>query len=161
MGTYLKIADAVNGKQGEIYFTIDGQRIHVPGVQKIEAHDTIKERTLNTIGTVKTQTGVAGVEGSGTMTVQYYAIKILGEMVDHYRRTGKYKPFEILIINEDPNTSIGRRSIAYLDVVLTGDVPSSVLDASSEDGLTIDISFKYGDKVVNDNFGAPTAIGRD
>ena len=52
----------VDGKLGSVYFTIDGRRYEVPGIQKIEAHDSVKERSMRTVGTVKTQTAVAGVE---------------------------------------------------------------------------------------------------
>ncbi|MEG1477984.1 MAG: phage tail tube protein, partial [Clostridiales bacterium] len=85
MSVFLKIQDAVDGKLGSVYFTIEGRRYEIPGIQKIEAHDSVKERSMKTVGTVKTQTAVAGVEGSGSMTIHYYAVATFGRMIDHYR----------------------------------------------------------------------------
>ena len=161
MSIYLKIADAVNGKLGSVYFTVDGRRFEVPGIQKIEAHDTMKERSMTTVGTVKTQTAPAGVEGEGSMTIHYYAVSTFGAMIENYRRTGRFTPFDILIINEDRGTNLGRRTTSFSDCVLTGQVPLAVLDAETERALTIELHFKYGEYRVIEDFNAPTAIGRE
>ena len=50
MSIFLKIQDTVDGKLGSVYLTIDGRRYEVPGIQKIEAHDVVKERTLKHCG---------------------------------------------------------------------------------------------------------------
>ncbi|MGI6361015.1 MAG: phage tail tube protein [Bacillota bacterium] len=161
MSLYLKIQDAVDGKCGSVYLTISGRRFEVPGVQKIEAHDTIKERTMSTVGTVKTQTAMAGVDGAGTMSINYYAVAIFGEIMEKYRRTGQYEPFDLLIINEDPATSLGRRSVAFTGCVLTGNLPLASLDATTADSLTMEVSFKYEDYTVMEDFGLPQYTGRE
>jgi hypothetical protein len=161
MSLYLKIQDTVNGKCGSVYFTIDGRRFEVPGIQKIEAHESIKERTMTTVGTVKTQSALSGVEGSGSMTINYWAVSIFGKMIDKYRKTGVYDTFDILVINEDPANSIGRRSVSFSGCVLSGDIPLAVLDATSDDSLTVDISFKYDDYAAIDDFSEPVNVGRE
>lgn len=161
MSIFLKIQDTVDGKLGSVYFTIDGRRYEVPGVQKIEAHDTVKERSMRTIGTVKTQTAVAGVEGSGSLTIQYYAIATFGKIIDEYRRTGVFKPFDMLIVNYDKGTGIGRRSASFTNCTLCGDVPLASLDSTIDDALTIDVRFKYDEFSIIEDFTEPTAIGRD
>ncbi len=161
MSVYLKIEDSVNGKQGEAYITLNGIMRELVGLVKIEAHDTIKERTMNNVGTVKTQSAPSGVEGSGTLTINYWAIKIFAEMVKTYRQTGKMPRFDLTIINDDPGTSIGRRSAGFNGCILTGDVPLASLEASSDDPLTIDISFKYNEYVPGDDFSDPANIGRE
>ncbi len=161
MSIYLKIQDAVNGRKGQVYFTIDGRRYEVPGIQKIEAHDTIKERSMNTVGTVKTQTALAGVEGSGTMTVNYYAVSTFGKMMESYRKNGQYTSFDILIVNEDKSTSLGRRSSLFSQCVLSGDVPLALLDATADDSLTIDIHFKYLEYENLEDFTSPANVGSE
>jgi len=157
---YLKIDDAVNGKQGSAYITIDGVMYDLPGLQKIEAHDTLKERTMNTVGTVRSQSAPAGVEGSGTLTIQYWAIKIFAGMVNTYRKTGKMPRFDLLVENDDPGTSLGRRSSGFNGCILTGDIPLAALDGNADDGLTIDISFKFDEYVPGDEFANPANVGR-
>jgi hypothetical protein len=161
MSIFLKIQDTINGKKGSVYFTIDGRRFEVPGIQKIEAHDTIKERTLNTIGTVKTQSAISGVEGSGSMTINYYAVSTFGKMIEKFRSTGVYETFNILVINEDPSTSLGRRSCSFTGCTLSGDIPLALLDATTDDGLTIDVSFKYEDYATMGDFSEPVNIGQE
>ncbi|HIZ76054.1 MAG TPA: phage tail tube protein [Firmicutes bacterium] len=161
MSIFLKIQDTVDGKLGSVYLTIDGRRYEVPGIQKIEAHDVVKERTLKTVGTVRTQTAVAGVEGSGTMTIQYYAISIFGKIIEKYRREGNFTPFDLLIVNYDKGTGLGRRSASFSNCTLCGDVPLAALDSTIDDALTIDLKFKYDDFYILEDFAEPTAIGRE
>ncbi|MDO4541309.1 MAG: phage tail tube protein [Bacillota bacterium] len=161
MSIFLKIQDTVDGKLGSVYFTIDGRRYEAPGIQKIEAHDTIKERTMRTVGTVKTQTAVAGVEGSGTMTIHYYAVASFGRIIDEYRRTGVFKPFDMLIINHDKGTALGRRSVSFTNCTLCGDVPLAALDSTIDQALTIELKFKYDEFSIIEDFSEPTAIGRE
>lgn len=161
MSLFLKIQDTVNGRKGSVYFTIGERKIEVAGIQKIEAHDSIKERTFNTVGTVKTQSAPSGVEGSGSMTINYWAVEIFSKMIEEYRKTGKYEVFDILVINDDPATSIGRRSVSFTSCTISGDIPLAALDATSDDALTIDVGFKYQDVEVLEDFIEPTNVGRE
>lgn len=161
MALFMKIDDGVDGKQGSVYITVDNKVKELPGVQKIEAKDSIAERTMKTVGTVKTQSAAAGVEGSGSLTIHYWAIMIFSEMVATYRKTGVMPTFDLLIINNDPATSLGRRSTAFTDCCLSGDVPQALLDATTDDHLTIDIEFKYSDCSIQDEFSEPAAVGRE
>jgi len=157
---YLKIEDSVNGKQGNAYITIDGQMQDLPGLQKIEGHYTLKERTLNTVGTIKTQSAPAGLEGSGTMTIAYWAIKIFADIVRKYDQTGIMTRFDLLVENDDPGTSLGRRAASFNDCILTGDVPLAALDGTSDDGMTIDINYKFNEYIPGDEFSDPANVGR-
>lgn len=161
MSVFLKIQDAVDGKLGSVYFTIDGRRYEVPGIQKIEAHDSVKERTMKTVGTVKTQTAVAGVEGSASITMHYYAVTTFGKMIEEYRRTGRFKSFDMLIINEDKETGLGRRSASFTNCTLSGDVPLAALDSTIDDALTITLNFKYDDFQIIEDFSENPAVGRE
>ena len=116
---------------------------------------------MNTVGTVRTQTAVAGVEGVGTMTIHYYAVAMFGKIIENYRRTGTMVPFDLLIVNYDKGTGLGRRSSSFSNCTLCGDVPLAVLDSTIDDALTIDLKFKYDDYRVLENFTEPKAIGRE
>ncbi|MEG1478313.1 MAG: phage tail tube protein, partial [Clostridiales bacterium] len=80
---------------------------------------------------------------------------------DHYRKTGEFKPFDMLIINYDKGTGLGRRSASFTNCTLYGDVPLATLDSSIDDALTIDVKFKYDEFQIIEDFSAPTAIGRE
>ncbi|MEE0775880.1 MAG: phage tail tube protein [Bacillota bacterium] len=161
MSIYLKIADGVDGKQGEAWITVDGVTKELVGLQKIEALDTVNERTMKTVGTVKTQTAMGSVDGSGTMTLHYCALPTFARMIEKYRKTGKITRFDLIIINDDPGTSLGRRSASFTDCVLSGDVPLAVLDATTDEHLTVDLNFKYSDYTQESDFNEPKNIGRE
>ena len=161
MSLYLKIQDSVNGKCGSVYMTLAGRRFEVPGIQSIEAHDSIKERTMNTVGTVKTQSTLSGVEGAGSINMHYFGVRYFADIVSKYRKTGKYEPFDLLVINDDPATSLGRRSVSFLGCTLSGDIPFAALDATNDDSLLIDVSFKYVDVEIQEEFSEPTNVGRE
>ena len=159
--SFIKIDDVVDGKSGEAWMTQNGVVKELVGLQKVEFHDTINERKLKTVGTVRTQTAPSGVDGAGTMTVQYGHIKTFASMVMEYRRSGKMPIFDLLIINNDPGTSMGRRSVSFEDCRLTGDVPMAALDADSDDGLTCELNFSYSNADIQEEFADISAIGRE
>lgn len=161
MSLYLKINDGVDGKQGEAWITTNGITRELVGLQKLEAHDTVNERSMKTVGTVKTQTATAGVDGAGTMSVHYCAIKTFAKMTETYRKTGVMPRFDLVIINNDPATSLGRRSVSFTDCILTGDVPIAALDATTDDHLIIELNFKYSDCSIESEFSDPKNIGRE
>lgn len=158
---FLKIEDAVNGRLGSVYFMIDNTCLEVAGIQKIEAHDTIKERTMNTVGTVRTQTALSGVEGEGSLTIHYYAVSVFSNMMKKYRNQGRFAPFRIVVVNEDNGTGLGRRIISFNGCTLAGDVPLAALNATINDALTFDIRFKYEDYNVLEDFSGQPATGRE
>ena len=158
---FLKADELVNGKKGAVYFTIDNRRSEMAGIQSIEAHRTVNTSTFATVGTTRNQTRALGVDGTGSMTVNYWMVKIFSAMVDQYEKTGLMPKWDIMIVNEEVGATIGTQTVQLFGCHLTGDVPLAALDASNDEGLTIDVSFAFDRSENLQNFNDPQRVGRE
>lgn len=158
---YLQAQDTVNGRIGVTWINIDGVLTELVGVEKFEAIDTLESSEFKTVGTTKTQTKVKGVSGKITIEIQYHGVKMFSGMVQTFRKTGRLPVFSMINENNDPNTSLGTRTVAYTGCVLDGDILSSRLDSASEDGMTISVGAKYTDSEVLQDYAEPFHVGRE
>ncbi|OQB15712.1 MAG: hypothetical protein BWY15_00425 [Firmicutes bacterium ADurb.Bin193] len=161
MNSYLKAEDTVNGRIGCVWLNLRGVLSELVGLVKFEAKDNVETSDFKTVGTTKTQTKVKGVSGKGTIEMQYHGVSIFSGIVQKFRQTGVLDTFSLTVENNDPNTSLGVRTVTYTGCTLDGDIPSALLDSSAEDGMTISIGFKYTDCTVLKDFSEPANIGRD
>jgi len=161
MSVYLLMRDAVNGKCGSVFLTVDGKRHELAGVQKLSAHDKVSKSTFTTVGTVTEQTKITGVSGTGTLSIHYYANCIFGKLIQAFRKTGVWKEFQLMVVNEDAGTSVGKQSVVFEGCILTGDIPISKLDAHGNDPLLMDFTFSYQNWYALDEFNLPSAVGRE
>lgn len=158
---FLKVDETVNGKKGSVYFTIGGRREEVPGVQKIEATRRVSSQTFATIGTTRKQSQLTGLEGSGSMTLNYWLVKRINAMLDEYERTGNFPEWSIMVVNEDVGKTLGTQTVQLFNCKLSGDVPLAKLDATTDDALTIDVSFTFDSSEGLDQFNDPQGVGRE
>lgn len=155
---FLDIKDTINGKEGSIFFTINGEVAEQTGIQKISTKKTIKDRKFNTIGTLREQAKITGTTNTGTMTVNYYMISTFSKMLEEFEETGVMPSFDIMVTNQDPGTTVGKRTVKYFNCVLNGDIEMSKLDGTSDESVETDINFSYEyDKVMND-YNKPKTI---
>lgn len=162
MGDFLKAQEFTNGKDGEIQFIIDNSDIvQVLGASKFKASTTPKVSERGQIGTRNKQSKMTTFENKIALTADYYLIGIIRGWLLSQKRTGKWPKIDLMSVNYDKGTSLGRMSTLYKDLVLTDEVPLQILDESVEDGLTIDINFVYSDWDSLDEFGRPVEIGKE
>lgn len=160
MGKYLLIDDSVDGRQGEAYIDVFGEVSPLLGITSLEITDSLKERTLKQVGTIRTQSKPSGMEGSGKMTLQYHNVSTFSKIIENFKKTGKYEKFNLTVINDDKGTSIGKRTIGVYGCSLTGDIPIGKLDAN-EESATIDVSFKFDSWNTIGDFSKPQNIGQE
>lgn len=112
---YMKAKDAISGKEGSLYATIDGNVIQVAECKSINAKITKNKSEFKALGYRGTQHKATGWSGSGSLTIHYASSRWAKMMID-YAKDGVDTYFKLQIINEDPTSSIGKQTVTLIDV---------------------------------------------
>ncbi len=109
-GKYLLAQDAISGKSGKAIATINGRVRELFEIRNLKATITKKKVEFNAIGHMQTQHKATGATGTGSVT--YYNITSeWAKLMAEYFRTGIDIYFDMIIINEDPSSKIGRQEV--------------------------------------------------
>ena len=154
---YLLAKDTINGAEGKIFVTSNGQNIEVACMRNITTNAEMQNNDMRVIGTRKIQDKPNGVKLTGTGNI-YYGTNLWTDMVLQYINTGVMPEFDIQITNQDPTTTLGSQIMAYYGCHLTGTIPLSVLN-SEEAMLNYDFNFVYTDVARLQAFNAPAQLG--
>lgn len=154
---YLLAQDTINGAEGKIVITRDGQNITIAGMRNITTNAEIQGNDMRVIGTRKIQNKNNGAKLSGKGNI-YYGTNIFTDMVLEYINTGVMPQFDIQITNYDPTTTVGSQVMAYYGCTLTGTIPLSVLN-DEEAMLNYDFEFAYTDVQRLQAFNDPANLG--
>ena len=146
---FMKAGDAISGKEGTLYATIDGEVIPVAECKSFTAKITKKKAEFNALGHRGTQHKATGWSGSGTLTL-YYATSLFTKMMIDYVKTGVDKYFKLQAANEDPTSGIGRQTVTLIDVNLD-DVEISKLDTEAT-FLDQQLNFTFSDVDLPEEF---------
>ncbi|MEC0233596.1 phage tail tube protein [Paenibacillus kribbensis] len=151
--SWLKAGDTISGQEGRAYATIDGNVEEMFYVKTLEAKAEKQKTEVKTLGKRGTQHKANGWTGTGNMTI-YYTTTLFRQMMLDYIKTGKDVYFDIMIVNEDPSSSIGKQTVVLKFVNLDSVIMAKV-DTDSE-VLDEEIDFTFDDVDVPDSFNAPT-----
>lgn len=146
---YMKAGDAISGKEGALYATIDGEVIQVAECKTISAKISKTKSEFKALGYRGTQYKATGWEGSGEMTIHYASSRWSKMMID-YAKTGVDVYFKLQIVNEDPTSSIGRQSVVLMDVNID-ESDIAKLDTDAE-FLDESVSFTFSDVDIPEVF---------
>ncbi|WP_410769580.1 phage tail tube protein [Fontibacillus sp. BL9] len=149
---FFKSGDAISGQEGRAYATINGQVEEMFYAKTIEATAEKNKSEFKALGRRGVQTKAVGWSGTGSMTI-YYATPVFRQMMLNYIKTGKDTYFDLQIVNEDPNSTIGRQTVILRNVNLDS-VIMAKLDVDAE-FLDEDIDFTFDDVDIPDNFTTP------
>ena len=153
---FLLERDALNGKQGSAFVTIDGENHELFGAKKVQTDAEFQESDFKVIGTTLVQKKTTGVNLTGSMTI-YYGTPLFIKMVQDYIKTGKVTFFDMQVTNDDPSTSVGKQTVVYYNCKLSK-VPLSILD-SDADFLEEEVGFSYTSLEELNYFTDPTQLG--
>lgn len=142
-GAYTKITDLVTGSEGSAFITVDGQNRYFFEMSKIDASIEFTVIAKRLLGHRMKQHKVVGAEGKGSMTLYNVSPAALA-VYQQYIKEGKIPQISIQITNEDPSSTIGRRTVVMRSAILAK-VPVAYLDDSSEDLNTTDTDFTFDD----------------
>lgn len=143
MGNYTRIADLVSGNEGSAFITVDGQNRYFFELSKIESNIEFTVVAKKLLGHRMKQHKVVGAEGKGTLTLYHVSPAAL-EIYRQYIKEGKTPSISIQTINEDPSSTIGRRTVVMRNCILAK-IPVAGLDDSSEDLSTVETDFTFDD----------------
>lgn len=142
-GTYTKMTDLVTGSEGSAFITVDGQNRYFFEMSKIDASIEFTVIAKRLLGHRMKQHKVVGAEGKGSMTLYNVSPAALA-VYQQYIKNGDTPQISVQITNEDPSSTIGRRTVVMRNIILAK-VPVAYLDDSSEDLNTTDTDFTFDD----------------
>ena len=146
---YMKASDAISGKEGSLYATIDGNVTQVAECKSITAKITKNKTEFKALGYRGTQQKATGWTGSGTLTIHYASSRWAKMMID-YAKDGTDTYFKLQVINEDPTSSIGKQTVTLIDVNFD-EAEIAKLDTEA-DFLDQTMNFTFSDVEMPDEF---------
>lgn len=155
--SFLLERDALNGKRGSAFMTINGQNIEMFNMKKFQSDAEFQETDFKVVGTTLVQKKTTGVTLTGTMTI-YYGTPHFLRLLQEYLKTGRLPYFTLQITNDDPATSVGTQTVVLYNVKLQK-LPVAMLD-SDADWLEEEVGFSYTNiEVLNYFNDAPAQLG--
>ncbi len=154
--SFLLEKDALNGKSGTAFLTLNGENHELFGIKKLNTDAEFQESDFKVVGTTLVQKKTTGVTLTGSMTI-YYGTPYFLEIVNEYLKTGKLPYFTLQVTNDDEGTSVGKQTVVLYNVKLQK-VPIAMLDADS-DYLEEEVSFSFTGLEVLNWFHDPEQLG--
>ena len=154
---YLLAKDTLNGAEGSVVVTRNGQNFVAAGMRNLTPNAEIQSEDMRVIGTRVIQDKPNGVKQTGTGNV-YYGSDLWREMVAEYIQTGVMPEFGLQITNNDPTTTLGTQVLVLYGCHLTGTIPLAILN-SEETMLNYDFNFAWTRMALLQKFSAPAQLG--
>ncbi|OMF17247.1 phage portal protein [Paenibacillus amylolyticus] len=152
--TFFKAEDAISGKLGTAFATIDGRVEELFYAKAIEATAEKNKVEVPILGKTANSQRSVGWSGTGTLTI-YYVSPIFRRMMLDYVKTGKDTYFDMQITNEDPTSAAGAQTATLIGCNIDSVIVTK-LDTSSDDMLEEEIPFTYNDFDYVDEFNQLT-----
>ena len=149
---FLRAGDTISGQEARAFVTIDGNVEEMFYIKKLKATAKKKKKKIKTLGRRGEQSKAAGWEGTGSGTI-YYVTPIFRRMMLEYIKKGKDTNFDIMIVNEDPTSTIGQQTVILKNVNLDETVLAAI-DVESE-ALEEDFNFTFDDVDMPAEFNEP------
>lgn len=112
--------DAVSGAEASCWVTLeDGKRYNFLQLKKFDSNVELTIAELGILGKSGKGHKPAGWKGTWNATA-YYNQSIFREMLLEYKKTGKIRPFEIQVSNEDAASMVGRQTIILKGCCFSG-----------------------------------------
>lgn len=140
---YTRLSDTISSKEGKAYITINGSNRELFEIVSLKAQLDLTVQSKRMMGHRMTQHKVIGAEGTGSMTMYFMNSDMLRLALD-YIKNGKYGGLKLQVKNEDEQSTVGTQEVLLLNVLLKT-IPVAVLDADSDDPVTIDTDFTFDD----------------
>ena len=139
----LNAPDTISGKEGRAYAKIDGNNEDLFFAKTIESTVEKSKSEVKAIGKRMTGHKTTGGNGTGSMTI-YYMTPLFRQMIKQWKETGQDIYFDMVIENDDQESSAGKQSVLLIDCNLDS-VVLGKLDGDSDDPLDEDVDFTFED----------------
>lgn len=146
---YLLATDAISGKEGSVWATINGKVREVAEIKSLTATINKTKKEFKALGKRGTQSKATGWTGTGSVNF-YYVTSEWAKMLIDYAKTGKDTYFDFVVKNEDPSSSIGLQKIKLGQCNMDGaDIAKVDVEA---DFLENSFNFTFSDVDLMDKF---------
>lgn len=98
---------------------------------------------IKAIGKRMTGHKTTGGNGTGSMTL-YYLTPLFRDMIKQWKETGVDVYFDMVVENDDPESSAGKQSVLLIGCNLDSTILAK-LDGDSDDPLDEDVDFTFED----------------
>lgn len=139
----LNAPDTISGKEGRAYAKVDGNNEDLFFAKTIESTVEKSKSEVKAIGKRMTGHKTTGGNGTGSMTL-YYMTPLFRQMIKQWKETGQDIYFDMVIENDDQESSAGKQSVLLIDCNLDS-VVLGKLDGDSDDPLDEDVDFTFED----------------
>lgn len=139
----LNAPDTISGKEGRAYAKIDGNNEDLFFAKTIESTVEKSKSEVKAIGKRMTGHKTTGGNGTGSMTL-YYMTPLFRQMIKQWKETGQDIYFDMVIENDDQESSARKQSVLLIDCNLDS-VVLGKLDGDSDDPLDEDVDFTFED----------------
>ena len=139
----LNAPDTISGKEGRAYAKINGNNEDLFMAKNIESTVEKAKSEVKAIGKRMTGHKTTGGNGTGSMTL-YYLTPLFRVMIKQWKETGVDVYFDMVVENDDPESSAGKQSVLLIGCNLDSTVLAK-LDGDSDDPLDEDVDFTFED----------------
>ena len=139
----LNAPDTISGKEGRAYAKVNGNNEELFMAKTIEGSVEKSKSEVKAIGKRMTGHKTTGGNGTGSMTL-YYMTPLFRQMIKQWKETGQDIYFDMVIENDDQESSAGKQSVLLIDCNLDS-VVLGKLDGDSDDPLDEDVDFTFED----------------
>lgn len=146
---YLEAGSLISGQEGRAYCKVDGRNRELMYLKDITATLQKRKTAVRTLGKRGEQYKAAGFSGSGTMRAYYVSSFFRSQAID-YMKSGVDSYFDIVIVNEDPQSGLGSQTVVLKNCNLNK-VMLARLDVDA-DFLDEELSFTFEDAELLDSF---------
>ncbi len=109
MPRVMRTEDAISGKEGMLYLTINGSSLEYAEILKFEAKIEYTKSDVKRVGARMDGSKIVGAKGTGSMTVYYHRPE-MRDMALEYLRTGKSPLFDAMVVNADVTSMAGKQT---------------------------------------------------
>lgn len=139
----LNAPDTISGKEGRAYAKINGNNEELFMAKNIESTVEKAKSEVKAIGKRMTGHKTTGGNGTGSMTL-YYLTPLFRDMIKQWKETGVDVYFDMVVENDDPESSAGKQSVLLIGCNLDSTILAK-LDGDSDDPLDEDVDFTFED----------------
>lgn len=149
MANIMKAKDAVAASLAECYVTIDGNRYNFMHAINLEAAVEKTKTEVPILGKTGKGNKASGWKGTGSATF-HYNTSVFRELLTKYKNSGEDTYFDIMVINEDKTSAVGRQTVILKDCNVDGGVLAK-FDTEAE-YLDEEMDFTFEDWEIPEKF---------
>lgn len=149
MANIMKAKDAVAASLAECYVTIDGNRYNFMHAINLEATVEKTKTEVPILGKTGKGNKASGWKGTGSATF-HYNTSVFRELLTKYKNSGEDTYFDIMVINEDKTSAVGRQTVILKDCNVDGGVLAK-FDTEAE-YLDEEMDFTFEDWEIPEKF---------